>query len=202
MDLESLGVSGNDHQLAAVGVDEGTVLGEEGGDGHDLGVSVHDQRLDDGDQGGSGAAGEEQLAGLHIQTEAGSQILGDSGAGLFKARGHGVAVQLDGIGLVHDLLDGLVDLLGGGDAGIAQRVVIHILGAHDLGLLQTIGKQLADDRGGGTQSVIFLIDHDNSSYSSFPDLYCACGSNACMTNYYYTSVFFDCQVFIKENGFL
>ena len=111
-------------------------------------------------------------------------------------------MQLDGIGLVHDLLDGLVDLLGGGDAGIAQRVVVHILGAHDLGLLQTIGKQLADDRGGGTQSVIFLIDHDNSSYSSFPYLYCACGSNACMTNYYYTSVFFDCQVFIKENGFL
>ena len=168
MDLERLGIRRNDHQLAAVGIDEGTIFGEEGGDGHDLGVGVHDQRLDDGDQSGSGAAGEEQLAGLDVQTEAGGQILGDGCAGFFKTGSHGVAVQLDGVGLVHDLLDGLVDLLGGGDAGIAQGVVIDVFGADDLGLLQTVGEQLTNDRGGSTQSVIFLIDHDNSSYSSFP----------------------------------
>ena len=86
MDLERLGVGGDHHQLAAVGVDEGAILGEEGGDSHDLAVSVHDQRLDNGDQGGSGAAGEEQLAGLHIQTEAIGQILGHGGAGGHRSR--------------------------------------------------------------------------------------------------------------------
>ena len=36
------------------------------------------------------------------------------------AGGHGVAVELDGVRLIHDLVDGVVDLLGRGDAGVAQ----------------------------------------------------------------------------------
>ena len=160
MDLESLGVSGNDHQLAAVGVDEGAILGEERSHGHDLGIAVHDEGLDDGNQRGRGAAGEEQLAGLDIQTKACGQILGDGGAGLLKAGSHGVAVQLDGIRLVHDLVDGLVHLLGGGDAGIAQGIVVDLVRAHLGGLLQTVGEQLTDDGGSGAQIVEFLIDHD------------------------------------------
>ena len=72
-------------------------------------------------------------------------------------------MQLDGIRLVHDFLDGLVDLLGGGNAGIAQRIVINFLGANNLSLFQTIGEQLTDDGGGSAQIVVFLIDHDNSS---------------------------------------
>ena len=163
MNLESLGISGHHHQLAAVGRYEGAILGEEGGDRHNLGIGIHEQGLDDGDQSGSGAAGEEQLAGLYLQTEARSQILGNGGTGLLKAGCHGIAMQLDGIRLVHDFLDGLVDLLGGGNAGIAQRIVINLLRADNLSLFQTIGEQLTDDGGGGTQIVVFLIDHDNSS---------------------------------------
>ena len=169
MDLECLGVGGNHHQLAAVGVDEGAILGEEGGHCHDLAVGVHDQGLDDGDQRGSSAAGEEQLAGFHIQAEALGQILGHGGTGGIEAGSHGIAVQLDGIHLVHELLDGLVDLLGGGNAGIAQRIVIHLVRADLGGLLQTVGKQLADHRGRRTQIVVFLIDHN--IISSFTLLY-------------------------------
>ena len=169
MDLERLGVRGNDHQLAAVGVDEGTVLREEGGNGHDLAVSVHDQRLDDGDQRGGSAAGEEQLVSLNVQAEAGGQILGHGGAGGVEAGGHGIAVQLDGIHLVHDLLDGLVDLLGCGDAGIAQGIVVDLIRAHLGGLLQTVGEQLADDGGRSAQVVVFLIYHN--IISSFTLLY-------------------------------
>ena len=199
MDLESLGISGHHHQLAAVGSDEGTILREEGGDRHDLGVGIDRQGLDDGDQSGSGTAGKEQFAGLYIQTKAGSQILCDGGTGLIKAGSHGIAVQLDGIRLVHDFLDGLVDLLGGGNAGIAQRIVINFLGADNLSLFQTIGEQLTDDGGGSAQIVVFLIDHDNSSSFFLILLFCAYGSNVCVTNYYYTRVSLDCQVIVKEN---
>jgi len=89
--------------------------------------------------------------------------------GGIEAGSHGIAVQLDGIHLVHDLLDGLVDLLGGGNAGIAQRIVIHLVRADLGGLLQTVGEQLADHRGRRTQIVVFLIDHN--IISSFTLLY-------------------------------
>ena len=69
-------------------------------------------------------------------------------------------MQLDGIRLVHDLVDGLVYLLGGGDAGIAQGIVVDLVRAHLGGLLQTVGEQLTDDGGSGAQIVEFLIDHD------------------------------------------
>ena len=169
MDLESLGISGNDHQLAAIGIDKGAILGEERSNGHDLAVVIHDERLDDGDQRGGCAAGEEQLISLDVQAEAGGQILSHSGAGGVEAGGHGVAVQLDGVHLVHNLLDGLVDLLGGGDAGIAQGIVIDLVRTDLSGLLQTVGEQLADDRGRSAEVVVFLIYHN--IISSFTLLY-------------------------------
>ena len=81
---------------------------------------VDQERLDHGDQGGGGAAGEEQLTGLDLQAEAVGQILGHGGASLREAGCHGVAVELDGVRLIHDLVDGVIDLLGRGDAGVAQ----------------------------------------------------------------------------------
>lgn len=81
---------------------------------------VDEERLDHGDQGGGGAAGEEQLTGLDLQAETVGQILGHGGARLREAGGHGVAVELDGVRLIHDLVDGVIDLLGRGDAGVAQ----------------------------------------------------------------------------------
>ena len=73
-------------------------------------------------------------------------------------------MQLDGVHGVNDLVDGLVDLGGSGDAGVAQRVVIHIFGAHYSGLLQTVGKQLTNDRGGSTQVIELLINHNTISF--------------------------------------
>ena len=196
MDLERLGVGGDDHQLAAVGVDEGAILGEEGGHCHDLAVGVHDQGLDDGDQRGSSAAGEEQLAGFHIQAEALGQILGHGGTGGIEAGSHGIAVQLDGIHLVHDLLDGLVDLLGGGNAGVAQRIVVHLVSAHLGGLLQTVGEQLADDGGRRTQIVVFLIYHN--IISSFTLLYYVHTALRQSNHTYDRRCHDNCQVFIKQ----
>ena len=112
---------------------------------------------------GSGAAGEEQLAALDIQTEAVGQILGNGVTRGVEAGGHGIAVQLDGVGFIDDLLDGLVDLLGGGDAGVAERIVIDLLGADLRGLLQAIGEQLTDNGGRSAQVVILLINHNFTS---------------------------------------
>ena len=72
-------------------------------------------------------------------------------------------MQLDGVGLIDDLLDGLVDLLGGGDAGVAERIVIDLLGADLRGLLQAIGEQLTDNGGRSAQVVILLINHNFTS---------------------------------------
>ena len=164
MDLERLGVGGDHHQLAAVAGDKGVVFGEEGCHGHDLGVMVDEERLNDGDQGGGSAAGKEQLAALDLQAEAVGQILGHGGASLRKAGRHGVAVELDGVRLVHDLVDGVVDPLGRGDAGVAQRIVVDLVRAYLGGLLQTVGKQLTNDGRSGTQMIEFLIDHDVISF--------------------------------------
>ena len=53
-------------------------------------------------------------------------------------------MELDGVGLIHELVDGFIDLLGSGDAGVSKGVVENVFTAHDLGLLQAIGEQLAD----------------------------------------------------------
>lgn len=148
----ALGIGGYHHQLAAVGSDEGTVLGEKRSHGHDLGITVQNESLDDGDQGRRRAAGEEQLTGLHIQAEAVGEVLGHGGAGILEAVGHGVAVEPDRVRGVHNGMDGLIDLFGGRDAGIAQGIVKDLIRAHLGGLLQTIGEQLTDDRRGGASS--------------------------------------------------
>ena len=163
LDLESLSVGGNHHELGTVGGDKGTILGEEGSDSHDLAVGVNRQSLDDGDQSGSSTAGEEQLAGLDIQTETGGQIVSNSLTGRLKAGSHGVAVQLDRVNIIHDVHDGLVDLLGGGDAGVTEGVIIDLVSAQLGSLLQTVSKQCANDGRGRAQIVIFLIDHNTCS---------------------------------------
>ena len=164
MDLERLGIGGDHHQLAAVGSDEGTVLGEKRSHDHDLGITVQNESLDDGDQGRRRAAGEEQLTGLHIQAEAVGEVLGHGGAGILEAVGHGVAVEPDRVRGVHNGMDGLIDLFGGRDAGIAQGIVKDLIRAHLGGLLQTIGEQLTDDRRGGAQLIELLIDHKKTPF--------------------------------------
>ena len=86
------------------------------------------------------------------------------GAGILEAVGHGVAVELDRVRGVHNGMDGLIDLFGGRDAGIAQGIVKDLVRAHLGGLFQTIGEQLADDRGGGAQLIELLIDHKKTPF--------------------------------------
>ena len=58
-------------------------------------------------------------------------------------------MELNGIRFVYDLVDGLIDLLGGRNAGVADGIIEYIFLAHDFCLLQPVGKQLTDHRGGG-----------------------------------------------------
>ena len=56
-------------------------------------------------------------------------------------------------------MNGFIDLFGGGNAGIAQRIIEDVFLADDLGLLQTIGKELPDHGRSGAQLIKSLIDH-------------------------------------------
>ena len=68
-------------------------------------------------------------------------------------------MELDGVRFVHDLMNGFIDLFGGGNAGIAQRIIEDVLFADNFGLLQTVGKELPDHGRSGAQLIKSLIDH-------------------------------------------
>ena len=146
--------------MTAVGLGKGPVFREEGGHHHDLGVLLRQQGLDHGDQPRGRAAGEKQVPGLQVRAEPAVQVGGDGLPCAVKAAGHGIAVDLDGIGVVENIVNGLVDLGRGGDAGVSQGIIEHVLRAHRFGLLQAIGEQLPDDGGRGAQLIEFLVYHN------------------------------------------
>ena len=105
--------------MTAVGLGKGPVLREKRRHRHDLGVLLRQQRLDDGNQPRGRAAGEKQVPGLQLHAEPAVQVGGNGLPGRVEAAGHGVPVDLDGIGVVENVVDGLVDLGRSRDAGIS-----------------------------------------------------------------------------------
>ena len=117
--------------MTAVGLGKGPVFREEGGHRHDLGVLLRQQGLDHGDKPRGRTAGEKQIPGLQVRAEPAVQVGGDGLPCAVKAAGHGIAVDLDGIGVVENIVNGLVDLGRGGDAGVSQGIIENILGTRD-----------------------------------------------------------------------
>ena len=74
-------------------------------------------------------------------------------------------MDLNGIGVVQHIQQGLLHRLRGRDAGITQGIVEHVFGAYLRRAAQTVGEQLTDHGGGTAQLFIRRIDHGSSSFS-------------------------------------
>ena len=68
--------------------------------------------------------------------------------GLPIALGRGVAMELNGVDGVHQFVDGLGHRGRGGDAGVADGEIVHVLRAHFRSSRLGKGKGLADLRAG------------------------------------------------------
>ena len=149
VDLEVLDLRGDQHHLGPRPLDEHLVLREVGGEDDEL-VLRAGEAVEHTAQGGRRAHGEVELVGGVVPAEAPVQGVGKALPGVGGALGAGVAV--DQVGLLLQDADGrLVHLRGGGDAGIAQGEIKHILPAHHGGPLIAVLEQLPDHRPGGAQ---------------------------------------------------
>ena len=164
-DLESLLVSRHHHQLRTAVLHEGTVLGEEGSDGHDLRI-LHCQSADHSDECRCGTAGEVDVFRPQTGIIAGVEIIGNSLPGIYGTGRGGIAVDSQRRFLFHDGKECVLHFLGRGDGGIAKRKVKDILLAHDGGAFQTVLKQVTDAGTFGAQLIHFLIDHNDLSPSA------------------------------------
>ena len=66
------------------------------------------------------------------------------------------------IGVIQDVPDSLVYIIWSGDGGIAQGIVVDILGAHNGGPLTAVFKQITDDAAVGAQGVGFFVVHKDN----------------------------------------
>ena len=146
IDLEVFSVCGNDDQVTSVFFYEGTIFREERGYSHDFGLFISKERFYGGNQSGSRTAGDEQVCGLDIGTEALVQIFGDGFSCPVKTAGHGIAVNGYGIHIAQDIFDRLINLCRSRNARIAECVVEDIFRADNLCLLQSVGEQFTNNR--------------------------------------------------------
>ena len=158
IDLEVGDVRRDHHQTTAGALHEGTVLGEEGSHGDELGI-FHSQSADDAHQLRSRAAADEQVICPDTGVVTLIQVICHRLPQTQIAGGGGVAVDSQGGHFRDDGGDGLVDPGGGGDRGVAQGIVEDILRTYDGGPLAAIFKQLPDAGTVGTQGVHILVDH-------------------------------------------
>ena len=163
-DLEGLRIRRDHAERGAATLHKGAVFREEGGDGQDLGI-FHRQRPDHGQQGGSRAAGEENVLSPDRRAKAAVQVLRHGLSGLHAAGGRRVAVDCQAIHIPDNGDKGLFHLGGSRDGGIAQRIIIYILAAHHSRLPQAIFKQLPDTGAGGPQFQAFFRYHSSSVLS-------------------------------------
>ena len=165
--LEGVVVRGDHHGDAAVPTDEDVVLGEVGGHEDEL-IPGAGQGPEAAAQAGGGAHGDVEVAGAvgHAEAagEGGGQGLPDGQVAL------GGGVGVDGVPLraVQDGADGVVHLGRWGDAGVAQREVQHVLGAHFLGAEQAVLPDLTHDVPAAAQlyHVFRQIAHSDTSRST------------------------------------
>ena len=160
VDLEVLDLRGDQHHFGPGPLDEYFILREIGGKYDEL-VPRAGQAVEHAAQRGRRAHGDVKLVGGVAALEAAVQGVGKALPGGGIALGAGVAV--DQLGLLLQNADGrLVDGVGGGDAGVAQGEVEHILRTHHGGPLLAILKQLPDHRPGSAQAQHTLVDHDQN----------------------------------------
>ena len=81
--------------------------------------------------------------------------------------GGGVAVEPDGVQVLEEGQGGVPDGLGGGDAGVAQGEVLHVLGANLCDTLLREGEGFADLGAGGTEGQHPLRESCHVSVLSF-----------------------------------
>ena len=149
---------GDQHHLGPGPLDKHLILGEIGGEDDEL-VPRAGQAVEHAAQRGRRTHGDIELVGGIVALEAAVQRVGKALPGGGVALGAGVAV--DQLGLLLQNANGrLIDGVGGGDAGVAQGEVEHILRAHHGGALLAILKQLPDHRPGSAQAQHTLVDHD------------------------------------------
>ena len=151
------------HAGAAGVLDPHAVLGEEGGDDHDL-VARLGKGADAGIECGGRTHGHVEHAGVVLSAEALVQAVRNGRARGDVALGRSVAVQLDG-GRVEGLDERLLHLGGSRNGGVADGEVEHLVGT-DLRLAgQAVGEQLTDCRTLGAQLIvrgIAALRHGNS----------------------------------------
>ena len=157
-----LHIRGHHGEFPAVGLGEGAVLREEGGHGEDLGLRAGDQRLEHRHQGRGCAAGEEQVLRPDAGLKARVEVVGHGLSDPVVARGGGVAVDLQGVLVLHNVADGFIHQGRSRDRRIAQGIVEHVLLPHRLCLAQAVLKQLADARAHGAQFIHRIVQHVSS----------------------------------------
>ena len=163
VDLESLDLRGNEHHLGPSALDKDLILREVGSKDDEL-VPGAGQAVEHTAQGGGGPHGDVELVGGIAGAEAAVEGVGEALAGLLVPLGAGVAVD-DLRLLPKDADGGVVDLLGAGDAGVAQGEVEDILRPHLGGTYLAVFKELADDGPGGAQPQHALIHHEDGLLS-------------------------------------
>ena len=124
---------------------EHAILGEEGSGNHHLVSRVQD-RVERAGQRCGGAAGHIDHGRIRLEAEARLDGIRNGGTYPHITRGRGVSVKLAGIHFFHQLGNGLANGVRCGDAGIAQRKIVHVFRADLLLSLCAIFADGADHR--------------------------------------------------------
>ena len=94
----------------------------------------HCQSPEHADQLRRRAAAQEEFLRLRGRTVSGVQVVGNGTSGFIIAYGGGVAVHQQGVGVIQNRPDGLVDFRRRGNGGVAQRIVVDVFRPHNGGL--------------------------------------------------------------------
>ena len=157
VNLEVVDLRGNEYHFGPRAFNEYLIFGEIGGKYDKLVLGAGQSAEDTAERGGR-PYGDIELVGGVAGPKTAVQGVGESLAGLCVALGTGVAV--DQFGLFPQNADGgLVDRVGGGNAGIAQREIKDVFRADNSGPLLAVLKQLTDHRPGGAQSKHTFRNH-------------------------------------------
>ena len=149
IDLEVLDLRGDQHHFCPGSLDEHLVFGEIGGKHNEL-VPRAGQPVEHTAEGGCRPHRDVKLIGGITPAETAVEGIREALAGRGVPLGAGVAV--DQLGLLPQDADGrLIHRVGGGDAGIAQGEVVHVLPAHHSGPLIAVLEQLPDHGAGSAQ---------------------------------------------------
>ena len=151
--LECFHIRRDDLEHRSVVLHKIFVFGKIRRNGNDLTALFRRQRLDHTDQCGSCSAGEKQISASDRVGKPTAQNTGYCLPNVLKTRRHGISVQRQGVYVLRQLPDGLIHLFRSRNAGVSQRIIIHIFTADLFGLLQSICKQRTNDRRLGTDLI-------------------------------------------------